>query len=199
MEISKIDIEDLPPYYVDFLKRNREKLSISLRENNLDGLRDLLIEFEKVLPTDLNFKELASIIFRLRNGSLYVRGVSGDFDLIGVEKTSDLLELMLDDRTIKHIGNIEQLLILHTHPSELYESEVQYDATKPVQIPVRTEGSDFSPEDNQAFTILGGRLQIFPNLQYASLGLVQANSLGIKLETGVNHGLAFGWSFSNSR
>lgn len=170
-----------PAYFRDFLSRNSLGISESLGSNNVGGLSNQLRAFAEILPVDGSFKEIAALVCRQENGGLSVATVEGNIDEIDAQKAADLL----DDLVERVPVNTEQVLLLHTHPSD----------QSPIG-PVAPAKVGFSDEDRQFLKILGSKLRILdPHSVYASV--VTANSKQVVIERAQSLGRAFGWEFKS--
>ena len=179
IEVCKGSELTTPDYYKKFLNENVTEISSALKGSNVVKLEGILRALNDILPQNVSFKEIISLICRRKNGNVVVSTAEGDFDLIGRKKTLELV----DDLVQRMPDDIEHVLFLHTHPPELcaFGTVFSYRA-------------EFSELDKSFIGMLGSKFKIF-DLFDAFIGLSTANSSKTILKKGTNLGRAFGWTF----
>src|SRR3989344_1377490 len=82
IEISRWSRDIVPSYFKNFLDSYGGPISTLLAAQDKEGLRTNLQQFAKMLPQDSSFKEMAGMVCRRQDGSLYVSVVEGKIDEI---------------------------------------------------------------------------------------------------------------------
>jgi hypothetical protein len=181
LEVCRGSEQTTPDYYLVFLRQNLDEIVTVIRNGDLKSIKGLLSQFSDVLPQDINFKEMASLIAIKKNGGVWVTTVSGELEQIDKAKVRNLADDLVQAVPL----DSQKIMFLHSHPAHNLFG-LHHD-----------ESIGFSDPDKGMLQKIGGKLRFLPELDNLYASLCTAGSQKVVLNEATNNGQAYGWSFED--